>query len=461
MSPLRLQGFGLRTRLTIAFALGALVLSSLFAVLTYLLSRNYLLHQREASARRQAYVNARLISEGLRADNADAPALLASLETPADSQSLIYRGGEWFATSVAIRPTDLPSDLRNRAQTSNGLQQLFSLSGQTAYAIAIPLAGHDRVYYEVFSFRELRSTLHVLGLSLLAGAIVTTVAGGSLGLWASRRTLRPLRAVAVTAGEIAQGNLASRLRPGADEDLAHIARSFNAMVDSVQQRVERDARFASDVSHELRSPLTTLSTAASVLKERSRTWDLSSRQAVDLVAQEVANFQRLVEDLLEMARSSAGTRDLSISHVPLGELVMQVVANSQHHDVSIDVDADASATVIAADKRRFERVLTNILDNAKQHGGGVRGIGVVAHRNFVRVFVDDAGPGVPEGEREHIFERFGRASTTGRQTGGSGLGLAIVREHVHAMDGHVWVEEGPEGGARFVVEFPAQEPGAG
>ena len=116
-----------------------------------------------------------------------------------------------------------------------------------------------------------------------------------------------------------------------------------------------------------------------------------------------------------------------------------------------------------ADKRRLERVITNLVDNAEEHAGGCKGVIVKAGGKGVIVYVDDAGPGVPLANRERIFERFGRGETspdsrTDAQRGGIGLGLAIVARHVEWHHGTIRVKDRPEGGARFIIELPAKNP---
>jgi signal transduction histidine kinase len=114
---------------------------------------------------------------------------------------------------------------------------------------------------------------------------------------------------------------------------------------------------------------------------------------------------------------------------------------------------------VAADKRRLERVIANLVENAGYYGGGATRVVLSGNQAVVRLAVEDAGPGVPVAERERVFERFFRGSAAGRRRGsggdGSGLGLSLVAEHVRLHGGRIWVEDGPGGrGARFVVELP-------
>jgi signal transduction histidine kinase len=248
--------------------------------------------------------------------------------------------------------------------------------------------------------------------------------------------------------------------------------SFNHMADALQQRIERDARFASDVSRELRSPLTTLATAVEVLNDSRDMLPGQARGAVELLRAEVHRFQRMVLDLLEISRLDAGVAELILQEMRLGELVRRAVEGALSAErgdspttaaarpaMEIAVDDQAADLVVMVDKRRLERVVANLVDNAQTHGGGLAAVSVTRAGDRVRVAVDDHGPGVPAAYRERIFERFSRVPATAgsrRDGSGVGLGLALVGEHVRLHRGRVWVEDRRGGGARFVVDLPTE-----
>ena len=237
-----------------------------------------------------------------------------------------------------------------------------------------------------------------------------------------------------------------------------MAVSFNRMTDALQARIQRDARFASDVSHELRSPLTTLAAALQVVVARREEMPERARCGLDLLSEEVARFERLVEDLLEMSRIDAGVEELVLEEVSLSEFVLHAVRLGGGDVVPVDIGADVGRSVVEADKRRLERVVANLIDNARRHGDGVRRVSVEQGDGWVQVAVEDSGAGVPEAERDRIFERFARGQAAGRrgESDGTGLGLSLVREHVRLHGGRVWVEDAQGGGARFVVRLPAR-----
>ncbi len=232
------------------------------------------------------------------------------------------------------------------------------------------------------------------------------------------------------------------------------------MVDALQQRMERDARFASDVSHELRSPLTTLSASAEVLEARAADLPAQIREPLELLGSEVQRFERLVSELLELARAEAGVDGLELEPVNLGELVLHTVGLTDGGDFVVEIDPGLAAAPVLTDKRRVNRILANLVENARNHGCGVRSVSLARNGDYARLVVDDLGEGVGTAERDRIFERFFRGAAAGRRDAstGTGLGLALVAEHVRQLHGTVRVEEAsPPPGARFVVEFPVED----
>jgi signal transduction histidine kinase len=206
------------------------------------------------------------------------------------------------------------------------------------------------------------------------------------------------------------------------------------------------------VSHELRSPITALAAAVEVLDSRRGELPDRSQQALDVVVSQVRRFDHMVMDLLELSRIDAGSTELHREDVNLSDLVPRIAQRYGFSTVPVDCDNGVPST-IRLDKLRFERVLANLLENAREHAGGPIRIGLeMQTRSTLILSIDDAGPGVARGERQRIFERFARGSAA-RHRVGTGLGLALVTEHAHAHGGDAWVEDRPGGGARFKVSF--------
>jgi signal transduction histidine kinase len=224
------------------------------------------------------------------------------------------------------------------------------------------------------------------------------------------------------------------------------------MVDQLSARMQRDRRFAADVSHELRSPLQTLSAAASVLARRTDHLDARTASAVGLVVEEVDRFQTLVTDLLELARSDQPPH---LTTVDVADLARQVCRSRDVGEDAVIADGDSTWSV---DRRRMERILANLIDNATQHGGGAVAVRVGSAAAMHYIEVDDEGPGVNPQDRTAIFDRFvrGRSANARGDSDGTGLGLALVTQHVGAHGGRASVTDRPGGGARFRIEIPEQ-----
>jgi two-component system sensor histidine kinase MtrB len=445
-----MKRLGLRTRVTAGFAAGALAVSASMAVFSYQLTRSTLLSGRERNAMRAAYVDASAVNA--RLDTVEMADLLRSLDTGASRRVLVIRGARTFTRNAdSGLTTTVPTSLRELvARGHAGSQRVYTDNGP-AVVIGIPLTG-DADFYVVDSLNTLDQTLQVLALILALVAAGTTGAGAAMGWYASRRVLRPLTAVAEAAEKIAGGAYDARLDPAAEPDLKTLTTSFNGMVDQLATGLERDRRFAADVSHELRSPLQTLSAAASVLNRRQDQLDERSATAARLVSAEVDRFQRLVTDLLELAR---GDQEPDRAPVDVAELARAVCTVRSADPALVQVDPDSDA-LWAIDKRRFEQVLVNLLDNADLHGGGAVAVRIGQTRTLRFLEVDDEGPGVRPQDRTLIFDRFVRAHNASARgdSDGTGLGLALVAQHVSAHGGRVLVTDRPGGGARFRVELP-------
>jgi two-component system sensor histidine kinase MtrB len=454
----------LRLRLLVTFGLGALTLSSLFASLTYFGVQHVLVNNQRQTDLRQSFVNAALIRSTLYTAPPQLPNLLNSIEKATDSNVLVRTHHQWLSRSKGGNASDVSTQLIGMVSAGHEVQQTVYVNGQLIFVVGVPIPAVETQVYEVFQLSSLEHTLRVLLLLLGGGALLTSLIGMGGGLWVTRRAVRPLERVSAAAASIADGELTTRLVVGqADREVQQLTESFNTMVSRLVERLERDARFASDVSHELRSPLTTLATTASVLQQHRDELSPAAQESLDLLVADLSIFQSLVEDLLEMARTDAGAAPLVIETVPAVELVRQSVRSAaQRHGLAVppvEVDGDLDHALVKVDRRRFERVMTNLIDNAHRYAGDAVAVRVGAADGLLAVNVDDAGPGVPADEQEQVFQRFfrGRAAHARGMARGTGLGLALVRDHVTAFGGTIGVLTSAEGGARFQILLPLAE----
>ena len=446
---------GIGARITAIFVFGALVLSFSMGSLSYFTTRHFLLAERESAAQHQAFANATLIRSSLLAGDTRYADLLASLDAGSDSHSILIHRGKPYESSLSLSPSSIPEHLRQDVLAGSAATQTYRVNAQSQpqIVVGVPIPAVHAAYFEVFTLSDLDHTLRVLGLTLIGAGIVTTLIGAGLGRLASDRSLRPLAGVSRVAVAIAGGELNTRLNSdAADPDLVGLTTSFNAMVDELQIRIEREARFNSDVSHELRSPLTTLSASLEVLEADRDQLPPRARSALELLGDDLRRFQRMVADLLEMSRADAGSVDVFLEQVNVSELVERAVdagtrgLGGDSGAPQLVVASNVTELRVAVDKRRFERVMANLLENAANYGGGATavtvtlvpngpgGLGVAELAGGTGGTGGPGGPGGPGGSGTGGPSGGGPSGggTGGGGTGGGGTGGpsgSDTREH--------------------------------
>jgi signal transduction histidine kinase len=229
------------------------------------------------------------------------------------------------------------------------------------------------------------------------------------------------------------------------------------MLERLQASDREQRRFVSDASHELRSPLATLSAGVEIAAAdpSGAMWT----QMKDVLAGETDRMRYLVEDLLTLAKANDGGLVVEDAEVDLDDVVDQEIrrlrSESRHH-----VSADLTPIRIRGDARRISQVLRNVLDNAERHALSRIRVALRTTGAGAVITVDNDGDPVPEAERARIFERFVRLDESrSREGGGSGLGLAIAAGIMSAHQGTIRAAEGPAGECRFEITFPVPEPG--
>ena len=455
----------------LAYGLLALGLSSVLAFVTWSVVSDYLTSRRESSAVVETADNAAALHYGLfgapqpchpareRAEcgsptpNPDVSVmeLLNTLPSTDTAASILYYDDQWF--SLTGKSSELPSDLIATVRAGSTAHRRVTVSGQQMLAVGVPMTRPGEAFFEWHPLDNLDNTLRTLKITLVAAAIVTALIGLAVGRLASTLALRPLAELTRVADAVARGKLDARLQAENDRDLGGLARSFNQTAADLERRVAADARFAGDVSHELRTPLMTMLNSMQLIQNHRAELPMAVREPVELLGYDLDRFRRLVIDLLEISRDDGGDQG-SREIVRIADLVRAAADATAGREVTT-VAPEAEGLTLQADKRRLERVIANLVENAEDHAGGCKGVGVKAGGLGVVITVDDAGPGIAAEDRTRIFERFGRGETSGRGRG-VGLGLAIVARHVQWHAGTIRVADRPGGGARFVVELPAK-----
>ena len=322
-------------------------------------------------------------------------------------------------------------------------------------AVPVTRRGRPGVVVVTASLRSIDQSVHrVLVLLLIGGvgALVLVAAGGWL---LARKALSPVDRITTRAERIGIADLSERLTvPRTRDEVGHLARTLNAMLDRVQEGVESRERLVADASHELRAPLAAMRAELDV-SLRHDDLDPAGRRVLESTRDEVVRMSRTVDDLLLLARVDAGRLELLEGPLDLLEIAKAGAADHRAaaRDADVTVVVAGDPVRVLGDGDRLRQVVGNLVDNAVRftpRSSEVR-VSVWEAAGEVGVTVSDDGPGVPRDMRERVFERFSRADPARRRQTGAGLGLAICREIAHAHGGRVWIDEA---GSAFVLALP-------
>ena len=313
-------------------------------------------------------------------------------------------------------------------------------------------------FYFVFPAGSIDAALEQLRLGLLVAAVIAVALALATAGLIARGILRPVDSGSTAAARIAAGDLSARLPAGGADEFARFAAEFNRMADSLAATVSRleasesqNRRFVSDVSHELRTPLTALLAEASIIEAGLDGLSPDARRAGELLVADVRRLRVLVDDLMELSRFDAKAEQAELEPTDLGQAVRSIVA-ARLPSAAIQVPVEP--VVVAADVRRLDRIVGNLLDNARQHAPDAPvEVTVGATAREALVTVADRGPGVPLDALAHLFDRFYKADAS-RHAGSSGLGLAIAGEHATLLGGALRAANRPGGGLEVTLRLP-------
>ncbi|WP_413801482.1 ATP-binding protein [Streptomyces iranensis] len=309
--------------------------------------------------------------------------------------------------------------------------------------------GEDVTVYAGAPLATERGAVTTVRNAMLLGLPLLLVVVAAVTWLVTRRALRPVEGIRREMAAItASTDLARRVpEPGSHDEVARLARTTNETLTALEASVERQRAFVADASHELRSPVASLRTQLEVGAAHPELLDL------DGAVEDVVRLQRLAADLLLLARLDAGERPTGETPVALDALVREELA--QRVADRVPVRDEAAPVAVPGSRGQLAQVLGNLVDNAQRHArSGVR-VTVREEGRWAVLEVADDGAGVPEAERERIFERFVRLDDArSRDDGGAGLGLAIARDVAVRHGGTLAVRTAPEGGALFELRLP-------
>lgn len=357
----------------------------------------------------------------------------------------------------------LPRELRE-GRDDDRFQEIASGAPYPFWAFARRFDDRGAVQASLYARSFIRRVRRLRDL-LLAMLPVAALLAGGLGLAVSRASLRPVSQMLSTLQDIGIRDLHRRVpRSGAGDEIDRIADSVNALLSRLEASVESLRRFTGHAAHQLRTPLTGLRARLEVAL--ATTGDPEAKLALEDLLVEVERMSSLVDQMLALARFSAGLDQGQLTDVELGELAAEVVEFfaplAEHRGVSLELGRRA-VLAVRGDASWIRQALVNLLDNAVGHtprGGAVRvSVELGPDRRTGRIRVADTGPGIDPAELDRVFERFYRVASAPPRAG-AGLGLAIAREIAEVHGGRITAHSRPGAGACFDLELPLEPPEA-
>jgi len=362
---------------------------------------------------------------------------------------------EAVSSVTSIEGDDLPTEFETSSEDPDFLHQEVELDGGH-YLVVRPRETVEGVAVNLLvSVNALDRQMDRLASIMFRTWLGVVVLGGLVGLIVARRALRPVARASEAARSLAEGLLETRLPVDRQDEFGAWASSFNEMAEALQEKIEaltvahaRERDFASDVAHELRTPVTGLVASASLLRTKLGKLDPDTRWSAERLLGQVTRMKILVEELLEMSRFDEGREGVSIAKVEPQEFVTSLLVQRGWTGL---VRCEIDITPLMADGRRLERIVGNLIDNAIEHGEGEIKLRWSTADSWMTIEVSDEGPGIAQEDLSRVFDRFYKADPS--RSGGTGLGLPIALENARILGGSLSVEN-LKSGTRFTVRLP-------
>ena len=302
--------------------------------------------------------------------------------------------------------------------------------------------------------------------AVLGAAVLALVVAAAVAAYLARRMTRPLAAMEATAGRIAAGDLSARVHTEhlADDELGSLAKAINAMAEKLDASRGHERAFLLSVSHDLRTPLTSIRGYAEAMLDGTVDDEHARGRAAEIIASESRRLERLVADLLDLARLDTHQFSLRPQPIDAGAVVQEAVDAFRPAASELGLDLQFHGPTGAApgfaDPQRLAQIVANLVENALKYASTTVTVAVRAGSDQfgsdrIEICVDDDGPGIAPTDLPHVFERLYTSRTAPGRVVGTGIGLAIVHELAAAMGGEAHVEPIDSEGTRFVVTVPA------
>jgi len=450
----------LRTRLTAWYSLVLVLTVALFSAAVLWLHWQLLIKQfdeglRSVSATANDVVKAEIAEEH---DLHHAATETAAVVHPADGAVEVL-DASGSRIQPATRSVPLPLEIRSLGPAP-ATRTVADADGRAWRVIVTPGGSEDLRYFVAVGapLDEATEQWRILLEACLIGIplVLAFAVGG--GWWLGRHGLRPLTSMADEARSIDIRTLERRLTVPADiHELRQLAASFNHVLDRLGSALSTQRRFMADASHELRTPVSIMRTAAEVTLSGSERSEAEYRDALSVVAQQGTRLTRLVSDMLVLARADGGGYPVAMAGLDMRALLDECVQElaPRAAEKKITVQCLLSPVLFTGDDALLRRLCSNLLDNAIAYtpGGGSVHVNLERSGETMVVSVADTGPGIPLADHERVFERFVRLDPA-RAAGGVGLGLAIVRWVADVHRGSVRIVSEPGAGCTVVATFP-------
>lgn len=376
-----------------------------------------------------------------------------------DSRQLLatHPGEEDLQIALPDSATIPDTDVSLYMVTDNGKNHRIAVR-----RVSIPPAGTPYIILASQPLKSVEDELESLREILYFSAPIVLLIAGFGGWFLARQGLAPVSAMARSARQIGAGSLDQQL-PVANprDELGQLATTFNDLLARLKAAFEEQRRFMADASHELRNPLSVMSTAAGVTLKKEHRAEEEYREALQMVAEQTRRLSRIVNNMFTLARADSGQYPLRKRTLYLDDLLEEVaragavLASDRKATVELENLPEA---VFHGDEDLLRQMLLNLVDNAVKFtpAAGAVMLSLERRQDEYLLSVADSGPGIPADARHHIFERFYRAdrTRTPAEDGGAGLGLAIARWIARAHDGDIELSDSRDKGTRFIVRLP-------
>ena len=461
----------LRARLTLWYVSALLVALSAFALLLYAWLGRTLYRHHDAELLATSARVAKLLAD-VRLDEASVAAALRSVDPPprllmirSDGGELIYRSPLLHVAEPSIGHHEA---LVHAAANAPGGPEFFNVvlerSGATRF-VCLPIDRRPAAYVQIGNaLGDVPATMHAVAISsvvLVPVVVLLTSVGGWL---IAGRALAPIGSIDVTLRAIEATDLSRRveLYPS-DRELSSLVETINGLLRRLQRAFQDLRDFTADASHQLRTPLTIMK--SSIELARRRPDDPRAASLLDDLDQEVNDISAVVADLQALSLADVSVQDTASREVDLTSLCADAteILEALGELAGVSIEATIAPDVhVFGDATRLKHVILNLGDNAVKYTphGGVVSIGLSREGGTAVLEVADTGIGIPEHERDRVFDRFFRASGAGSSTQGPGLGLAIVKRIIEVHRGTIAVSPGTSAGTRFTVRLPLASVGS-